>query len=176
MSDRESRDVRCQDAGIELGDIEQGIEQFVHGVDGGIDPGDEPRALGRIGLVAQLRREQVERVERLAQVVAGHREKARFGEVGALDLAVALRQLAVAFGQRHAKPQRFHERVLDEAREVDEQEEGDDGRQRNPPVERITLLPVADHGRRDERRDEGKVGGQIDGERHQPHTRRRAAS
>ena len=109
MADREFRDVRRQHAGIELGDVEQGIEQLVHGLDGGIDAGDEPGALRRVGLVAQLRREQVQGVQRLAQVVAGRREKARLGEIGALDLAVALGQLAVALSQGHAQPEGLHE-------------------------------------------------------------------
>ncbi len=108
----------------------------------------------------ELGREQVQRVQRLAQVVAGRREEARLGEIGALDLAVAL-------GQRHAQAQRLHEAVLDVAREVDEQEEGDDGRERNAPVQRVAALPVADGGRGDERRDEGEIGRQVDRERHQ---------
>jgi nicotinate-nucleotide adenylyltransferase len=54
--------------------------------------------------------------------VAGRREKARFGEIGALDFAVALGQLPIALRQRHAQPQGLHERVLDVSCEVDEQE------------------------------------------------------
>ncbi len=83
MANGKFRDVRGEHAGIELGHVEQGIEQLVHGSDGGIDAANEAGALRRIGLVAELRREQVERVQRLAQVVAGRREKARLGEVGA---------------------------------------------------------------------------------------------
>ena len=141
MTDREFRDVRGQHAGIELGDVEQCLEELVHGSDGGIDAGDEPGALRRVGAVAKLRREQVQGVQRLAQIVACRRKKARLGEIGALDLTVALGQLAVAPARAMRSLSYSTKAVLDVAREVDEQKEGDDGRERNAPVQRIGSWP-----------------------------------
>ena len=87
-------------------------------------------------------------MQRLAQVMAGRREKARLAR-----LARSTSRLRSASSRLrppgHAQPE-DPRRFLDVAREVDEQEEGDDGRQRNAPVERIALQPVADHGGADD--------------------------
>ena len=55
---------------------------------------DEPVALGLIRLRAQLRDEQVQGVQRLAQIVACRREEARLRQVGDLQLVRALLDLA----------------------------------------------------------------------------------
>ena len=95
MRDREFREVGREDARVELGRIQQGIEQLVHGGDGCIDPLDEPASFARAGVGAQLGDEQAKGVQRLAQIMAGSREKARLGEIGEFELARALLDLAL---------------------------------------------------------------------------------
>ena len=80
-------------AGVELGNIQERIEQLVHRADRGIDLLDETRLLGLIGLAAQLRDEQVQGMQRLPQIVARRRQKARLGEVGGLKLLIEMPEL-----------------------------------------------------------------------------------
>ena len=60
-----------------------------------VDPCREPVAFGLIRLRAQLRDEQVQGMQRLAQIVARCREEARLGQVGDLQLVRALLDLAL---------------------------------------------------------------------------------
>ena len=58
----------------------------------------EAVALGLVLLGAQLRSEQVQGVQRLAQVVACRRQEARLGQVGLVELLRALLHLALQRG------------------------------------------------------------------------------
>src|SRR5205085_8124140 len=63
-----------------------------------IDEPDDMRSLGWIRFGAQLRNEQIQRMQRLAQIMACCSEKARLGEVGELELMRALFDLALERG------------------------------------------------------------------------------
>ena len=107
--------LRPEGAGIELGDVEQGIEQRFDGAQAGVDLAAEIVA----GIAVDHRRgEQARGVQRLQQVVAGGGDEAGLAEIGGLGLGAArlelggaldhallqrlgrLAELAVAFAQR----------------------------------------------------------------------------
>ena len=107
--------LRPEGAGIELGDVEQRIEQRFDGAQAGIDLAAEIVA----GIAVDHRRgEQARGVQRLQQVVAGGGDEARLAEIGGLGLGAAglelggaldhpllqrlgrLAELAVALAQR----------------------------------------------------------------------------
>ena len=79
---------RLDAAGVDLGDVQQLGEQAFQRVDRAVDAVDQVRHLG-IGAdaVAQRLGEQAQRMQRLAQVVAGGGEELRLGAVGRLGLA-----------------------------------------------------------------------------------------
>ena len=85
--ERELGEVGLEDAGLELGHVEQRLEQVVHRSDRGVDAADQAAALGRVRFILELGDEQVQRMQRLAQVVAGRGEKVRLVRVGDLQLA-----------------------------------------------------------------------------------------
>jgi len=74
---RKFADCRHKRAGIELGDIEERVEQLIHPRDRVIDAIDELAAVRRCRVIAQLRDEQAKCMHRLAQVVARRGEKTR---------------------------------------------------------------------------------------------------
>ena len=78
---------RLDAAGVDLGDVEQLGKQAVERVDAAVDAVDQLHRLVVAGLLAQRLGEQSQRVQRLAQVVAGGGEELRFGAVGQLGLA-----------------------------------------------------------------------------------------
>ena len=80
-------------AGIELRDIEQGVEQRFHGAQAGVDLGAEIVA----GLAVDHRGgEEPRGVKRLQQVMAGGGDEARLAEIGGLGLGPARLQLGGA--------------------------------------------------------------------------------
>jgi hypothetical protein len=91
----EAGHIGSEHARVELGDIQQRIEQIVHARHGGVDLRGDPAAFGLVGLGAQLRDEQVQGVHRLPQIVAGGRQEARFREIGSFQLLVEPPQLVV---------------------------------------------------------------------------------
>ena len=93
--DRKRGDVGLDGAGIELGDVEQRVEQLVHRGDRRADPGDDPTPIGAGGVGIELGDEQTKRVQRLPQVVARRRQETRLGEIGELELPRALDHLAL---------------------------------------------------------------------------------
>src|SRR5262245_14642932 len=93
LSDREFRNGWCKNASVELGNIQQRIEQLVHRPGGNIDLLDEAGLFGWIILVVQLRDEQVQGMERLSEVMACRRKKARLGEVRRLQVLIELPEL-----------------------------------------------------------------------------------
>ena len=107
--------LRLEGAGVELGDVEQRIEQRFHRAQAGVDLAAEIVA----GIAVDHRRgEQAGGVQRLQQIVAGGGDEARLAEIGRLGLGAArlqlgraldhamlqglgrLAKLAVAFAQR----------------------------------------------------------------------------
>ena len=86
---------RCEHAGVELGNVQQCVEELVHCGNGGIDPLDNVIAVRRIERRAQLRNEEAQRMQRLAQVMACGREKAGLGQIGQFELVRALLDLAL---------------------------------------------------------------------------------
>ena len=92
LIDREVRDAGSEHAGIEPGNIQKRVEQLIHIGDGGIDSRYDPAPFGLILFGAQLREEQVQRMERLPQVMARRCQKARFGQIGLLKLVIEASQ------------------------------------------------------------------------------------
>ena len=80
--------------GIQLGHVEQRVEQFVHDRERRLDSRHDFLSLRGPIAKPQLLDEQAERVQRLAQIVAGGREEARLGLRGELELFRALVYLA----------------------------------------------------------------------------------
>jgi hypothetical protein len=81
IGDREARQIGSERPRVELGDVEQRIEQIVHDRDRGIDLRGDPAALHGVGLGAQLRDEQIQGMQGLAQswlAAARKRDFARF--------------------------------------------------------------------------------------------------
>ena len=95
MIERKCRKVRCEHVGVELGDVQQGVEQFIHRGHGSIDARDDVRAFDGIHVAVELSDEQPQRMQRLSQIVAGRCEKSGFGEVGELQLMCAFVDLAL---------------------------------------------------------------------------------
>ena len=94
-ADRKLGDAGGHRTGIELGDVEQGVEQLVHIGDCGVDAHREAVAFGLVLLGAQLRGEQVQGVQRLAQIVTRCRKETRLRQIGRLQLLGALLHLAL---------------------------------------------------------------------------------
>jgi len=68
--------IGMEHAGVELGDVEQTVEQVVHGLCGSGNALHETPALGRMCVLRKLRHEQAQCVHRLTQVVTGRSQKA----------------------------------------------------------------------------------------------------
>jgi hypothetical protein len=82
---------------VELGDVEQGLDQLGDRMAGSVDLSEQPLTLRRGRRLAGLGEEEAERVHRLAQVVARRGEEARLGLVG-------LGQLSGPLGDRRLQP------------------------------------------------------------------------
>ena len=94
--------LRLEGAGIELGDVEQRIEQRFDGAQAGVDLAAEIVA----GIAVDHRRgEQARGMQRLQQVVAGGGDEARLAEIGGLGLGAARLELGGALD--HALLQRL---------------------------------------------------------------------
>ena len=90
---RERPLLRLEGAGIELGDVEQRVEQRFDRAQAGVDLAAE--VVARIA-VDQRRGEQPRGVQRLQQVVAGGGDEARLAEIGGLGLGAARLELGGA--------------------------------------------------------------------------------
>src|SRR5215510_7881228 len=95
MINRKIRDAGSKHAGVELGDVQERVEQLVHCGHCSIHALDHASPLGLICLAAQLSDEQVQRVKRLSQVMARCGNEARLGEISELKLLRALIDLAL---------------------------------------------------------------------------------
>src|SRR5215467_8799318 len=93
LIDWEFRDGRCKDAGVELGNVQERIEQIVHRSRGNVDLLDETYFFCLILLAAQLRDEQVQGMEWLPEIMACRCKKARLGEVRRLQLLIEMSEL-----------------------------------------------------------------------------------
>src|SRR5262245_28520332 len=69
------RGAGLQHFGIELRHVEERVEEIVHCTDSSVDPPDKSLAFSRTLFGPQLRHEQIERVERLPEVMAGCRNE-----------------------------------------------------------------------------------------------------
>ena len=91
---REGLDLPVEGAHVEARDVEQAVEQVLHGLGGDGDLLDEAAGVGGVGLLAELGDEQAEGVHGLAQVVAGGGEEAGLGAVAALGFFLFLEEFA----------------------------------------------------------------------------------
>ncbi len=86
---------RRDDAGLELGDVEDRLQQLLDGGERVLDPaGEAPLVLRRVGVGKRARR-KTRGVQRLQQIVADRGEEARLEAVGALGGVPRRRQLVV---------------------------------------------------------------------------------
>src|SRR5262245_7631470 len=86
LAGRKLGEVRAQHVGIELGNVEERIEELIHGSNRGIDPLEQSMTIRRVQTALQLCNEQAQRVQRLPQIVAGGRQRTRFSQVGKFQL------------------------------------------------------------------------------------------
>ena len=82
-------------AGVDLGDVEEFAEQAFEGIDRAVDAVNEVGHFVVLAALAQGFGKQAERVQGLAQIVAGGGEELGFGAVGEFGLVLG------AFGGRH---------------------------------------------------------------------------
>src|SRR5262249_13854905 len=94
LGDGELDNVGGKHAGVEFGNVEQGVKQLVHRQDRSVDPLNQPAALGGFHVAAQLRDEQAECMQRLAQIVTRRRKKPGFRQVRKRKLMGAFLDLA----------------------------------------------------------------------------------
>ena len=95
----EHRDVRLQAAGIETRDLDQDVEDLLHGLQRGVDVAHQLRVgIGDVPL-HQAGRVEPRRVERLQHVVAGRRQEPGLVQVGLVRLALGDGQRLVHLGQ-----------------------------------------------------------------------------
>jgi hypothetical protein len=82
-------------AGVDLGDVEEFAEQAFEGIDRAVDAVNEVGHFVVLAALAQGFGKQAERVQGLAQIVAGGGEELGFGAVGEFGLVLG------ALGGRH---------------------------------------------------------------------------
>ena len=99
LVEAEGRNLRPHRAGIEPRNIEQRAENFLHGLERGVDVRDELRVLAAALTLDQAGHVEARRIERLQDVVARGGEEARLGDVGLLGLALGAPQRVVEAGQ-----------------------------------------------------------------------------
>ena len=90
--DREAHRLGLDGAGLDLVDVEQRVQHAGHGAERLAEPRDELRRLLALDRSRQQALQQGQRLQRLAQVVAGGGEEARLGDVGQLGLLLGLLQ------------------------------------------------------------------------------------
>lgn len=87
--------MRADHPGVQFGNIQQGVEHTVDGGDGLLDLPDQGLGLGIADPIRQVGEKQAQRVDGLAQVVAGGRQKPGLGRVGLLrSLASGVQNLS----------------------------------------------------------------------------------
>ncbi len=74
--------MRSDHAGVQFGNIQQGVEHAVDGFDGFLDLADQRFGFHVADAVRQIGEKQAQRVNRLTQVVTGGREKPSFCGIG----------------------------------------------------------------------------------------------
>ena len=112
--DREWTNTRRKLLCVNSRDVEQGVEQLVHGGDRCFCPFDDAFQARGITRRAQLANEHSERMQRLAQIVTRHRKKACLGKIGLLQLFGALCDLALEVGIGCLKSRRHGVELLPE--------------------------------------------------------------
>ena len=98
VGQREVGAPRGEGAGIELGDVEQGAEQLLGGLQGVVDVADGALHVAGVHLLGERRGEQARGVEGLQQVVAGGGQEAGLGGVGVLRHLLGLAQGLLRLG------------------------------------------------------------------------------
>src|SRR3954466_8252203 len=93
MINRELGKAGSEYPGIQFGDVQKFVKEFVHGSDRGVDSGNDPSSLSRIAFVAQLRHEPVQDVKRLPQIMPRSRYKAGLSKIVRLKFVIETSQL-----------------------------------------------------------------------------------
>jgi CheY-like chemotaxis protein len=96
--DGKLRRIDRHQAGVSLGQIQQGTEQLIHSCDGGFDARDQTGALDGAHPAAQLADEEIESVQWLTEIMTRRCEKSRLGEVGQFELPAFLLYLGEQVG------------------------------------------------------------------------------
>ena len=91
--------LRTQRTGIELGDVEQRLKQFVDSAERLVDLPDQRHHLPAARAFRQGTGEQARGMQRLQQIVAGRRKEPRLADIGCVRLRLGLRQLRIETGQ-----------------------------------------------------------------------------
>ena len=150
--DRHVVDVRLDHAGVDLGDVEDFVEQLLQRLGRGVDAGHHVHRLGVAHLGGKRGGEQAQRMQRLAQVVAGRGKKAvfrttrhrgRFARLGKVEVL-----LAQAFGQRlvlEAVAQGLDQQPRVVATEGDDRQRDGEGHHPEQAVQQVVLEKVAQH-------------------------------
>ena len=99
VADPETGDRRRHGAGVEPRDIQQRAEDFLDRFQRIVDVFDQPRILAAVLALHQARHVEPRRVQRLQDVVACRRQKARLRDAGVLGGALGQRQFGIQPGQ-----------------------------------------------------------------------------
>ncbi len=99
VADLETGDRRRHGAGVEPRNIQQRAEDFLDRLQRIVDVFDQPRILAAALALDQARHIEPRRIQRLQDVVARRRQKARLRDVGVLGGALGQRQFRIQPGQ-----------------------------------------------------------------------------
>ena len=84
--DRKIDHLSADDPRLELVDVEQRVQHARHGAHGLVEPADQPQGGLVLDLLRQILLQQADRLQRLAQIMAGGGEEPRLAEIGLLGL------------------------------------------------------------------------------------------
>ena len=115
---RNAANVGADDAGVELGNVEQRPQQIVHGLQRALDLTHQLAALFAGLQVGQRRNGKMSGVERLQHVMACRRQEPRLRQVGALGIFLGGDQLGVGMLEPPQRGAQFLRACLDAALET----------------------------------------------------------
>lgn len=167
----EGFDLRADRPGIDLGDVEQFVEQRLERIHRGIDAADHVAHFFIMRLVGQRRGEEPHRMQGLAQVMAGGGKELRLGPTRQFGRIARLLQLRILDGKllRHgfvleAAAQRLGEELVVFASEGQDAERDGRANERENDMEPVAFERVAYHDRQQRRKDEYVERGNVRGD------------
>ena len=143
-ADREGSGVRLDHAGVQLGDVQQRIEQAVHRSDGAFDLFHQPPHLVGHRMAGEGADKHAERMDRLAKVVARGCEKPRLRQIGFLRHLLLPPQILRQRILLEARAERFHGIHIGSPSQHVHRRHEDYDQRRHREVKRVALKYVPD--------------------------------